>query len=135
MKNKYFYKAQELNIPLFTGEELVQEKTLLSEFFDDVCLKKIEKVLEKFKNVYEIFDKGNRKFVAENEFEEAALADLRYEMESLFYVIRDNYPGENTRERQAFENALRVIISIFVCVPTIIVDRAKDEILDYTLRK
>lgn len=134
MEDKYAKKVLELNIPLFTVEELTQENDWLSEFFGFACLKKIEKVIDKVKTVNQIFEGGQRAFEARNEFEEAALADLRHEMEILFYQIKEDFPGNEFMQSGALSDSMKVLISIFVNVPTIMTDRAKDEILDYAVK-
>jgi len=129
--DKYLKKAQDLNIQIFMIEELL-DSYWLAEFFEYDCLQKIEKVIEKLKKVDELF--GSKKtFIAENEFEEAALADLRHEMEILFYQIKDDCPGGDVIERGILCDSIRVLISIFVLVPTIMTDRSKDDILNYAV--
>ena len=130
---KYLKKIQDLNIQIFTAEELL-DSYWLAEFFEYDCLKKIEKVIEKLEKVDELFVFGSgRKYIAENEYEEAALADLRHEMEILFYQIKDDFPGGEVFEQGALRDSMHVLISIFILVPTIMSDRSKDEILDYAI--
>lgn len=130
---KYQNKVMELNIQLFTADELTEMDDWLTEFFGYACLQKVENVITRFKNVYQLFNEGRRKFVAENELEEAALADLRYEMECLFYQIKDDYPGGDIVERGILYESIRVLISVFMCIPTIMTDYAKDNILNYAV--
>lgn len=122
-------KIQELNIQIFTAEEML-DSNWLAEFFEYDCLQKIKAVIEKFDKVDNLFG-CRRKYVAENEFEEAALADLRHEMEILFYQIKKDCQGGEILERGALCDSMRIIISIFVLVPTIVSDRFKDDVLQY----
>ena len=135
MEDKYLKKVHEFNIPLFTASEMIQEEDWLSEFFGYDSLKMIEKVLKTFRYVYQLFENGNRKFVAESAYEEAALADLRHEMEVLFYQVKDDFPGKEVLERGALSDSMHILISIFICIPTIMSDHAKEDILNYTIEK
>ena len=124
------------HINVLTIDELVSETPDVTKFFGYQVLICLDEVERQFKNVYTIFDKSAElllKGCARNEYEEAALHDLRYAIETLFYQIKKDFPGNDIFEYGALCDGIKAIISIFIVLPDIMHDRAKEEIFEYAV--
>ena len=134
--NKYEDYMTQNHINILTIEELITEKPEVTKFFGYAVLANIDDVSQKFKNVYTLFDKSPEKLKdchAKNEYEEAALHDLRYAMETLFYHIRDVFPGNSFLEHGALCDGIKYIISIYIHLPNIMHKKEKDDIFNYAV--
>lgn len=133
--NKYMNYMITNHINLLSIEEIIEDKEAcynfnLSKMIADVC--------KNFENVYTLFDKSSELLLnchSRNEYEEAALANLRYSMEELFYQIKKIYPGNKLMEFIIISHGATVIISIFLHLPNIMADVFKDEIFNYIVQK
>ena len=133
--NKYMNYMIDNHIKFMSIEEIIKNKEArqnydLSEMITDVC--------KNFENVYTLFDESSELLLnchSRNEYEEAALASLRYSMENLFYQIKKLYPGNTLTEWMIISYGTTVIISIFLHLPNIMADVFKDEIFNYAIQK
>ena len=124
-----------LTIKELTNEDVERQKKI-KDFYGFKVLNNIIKVSEKFKVVYTHFDENAELLKdchARNEYEEAALHDLRHEMELLYYLVKSDYPGKNFLERGALSYGLKCVISIFIILPNIMHAKEKKEIFSYAL--
>ena len=136
MKNKYQDYMAQNHINVLTIDELISESPNITKFFGYKVLGCLDEVNRQFCHVYEIFNKSEELLLnchARNEYEEAALHDLRHAMETLFYQIREDLPGSGMFEYGAICDSVKTLISIFIHLPNIMHGRAKDEIFDYAV--
>lgn len=136
-KNNYEDYMTQNHINILTVQELISERTDVTKFFGYPVLSYLDEVTQKFKDVYTIFDESPDLLVnchARNEHEEAALHDLRHAMETLFYQVKEDYPGNDIFEYGALCDGMKTIISIFIHLPNIMHGREKKEIFDYAVK-
>ena len=137
-KNSYEDYMTQNHINVLTIEELISETPDVTKFFGYAVLSCLDEVTQKFKNVYIHFDKSADLLLdchARNEYEEAALHDLRYAMETLFYYIKDDFPGKDMFEHGVICDGIKTLISIFIRLPNIMHSRTKDEIFNYAVTR
>ncbi len=136
-KNVYEDYMTQNHINVLSIEELCSETKDVSKFFGYSSLSLMDEVSQSFKKVYTLFDKSRENLLdchARNAYEEAALHDLRYAMEKLFYQIREDYPGNDMFEHGALCDAAKLLISIFIVLPNIMYEKAKENIFNCIIK-
>lgn len=136
-KNNYEDYMTQNHINVLEISELITEKAEVTKFFGYEVLGCIDEVSQKFKIVYVRFDKSAKLLLnchARNEYEEAALHDLRHAMETLFYKIKEDFPGNDFMQYGALCDGAKYLVSIFIRLPNIMHDREKKEIFNYVVK-
>ena len=134
--NKYEDYMTQNHIKIFTIEEIIADS--VPQVFDYPILEKVDNVKKSFNKVFVFFDKSPELLQnchARNAFEEAALHNLRFEMERLYYQVKEDFPGKDLFERTYLSNSMKYIISIFIIIPNIMYDKTEDEIFNYAVDK
>lgn len=138
MKNsKYEDYMTQNHIAVPTIQELISERPEVTKFFGYEVLGCIDDVSQKLKTVYTLFDESAEELLdchARNEYEEAALHDLRHAMETLYYKIKEDFPGNDFMQHGALCDGAKNIISIFIHIPNIMHGREKNEIFNYAVK-
>ena len=137
MKNKYQDYMAQSHINVLTIDELISESPDITKFFGYRVLGCLDEVYRQFNHVYEIFDKSEELLLnchARNEYEEAALHDLRHAMEILFYQVKEDFPGNDMFEHGALCDSAKTLVSIFIHLPNIMHCREKDDMFNYLVR-
>ena len=137
-KDKYEDYITQSHIDILTIQELINETTDVTKFFGYPVLSCLDEVSQKFKIIYNMFNESTELMLnchARNEYEEAALHDLRHVMEILYYQIKQDFPGNDIFEHGALCDGMKTLISIFIHLPNIMHGREKNEIFDYALTR
>lgn len=136
MNNKYKEYMTKSHIKILSIEDIISEN--VPQLSSYPILKKIFNVKKSFNIIFVFFDRSPELLLnchSRNAFEEAALHDLRYDMERLYYEVKESFPGKDLFENTYFSISMKYIVSIFVYIPNIMCEAAKDEIFDYAVSK
>ncbi len=140
MREKIENYLSERHIHALTNEEISKSdipgllQLWQNDYYEnDSLVKHFRSMIEKFSALYVIFDTKDYLLLegkSQNEYEEACFADLRYDMECLFYVIKERVIADMFDEFMIFSSVV-YIFSICINIPEIMTKNYQKKILQF----
>ena len=138
MKDKYSDYMTQNHIHVLKNSEICHHEMIDGEkFASSPLLEPLNNLVEKFGIVYQSFSCSDELLAgaeSRNEYEEAALADLRFAVENLFYKIKEVGVDGNIVEQSIIFVCFKYMVSVFIRLPSLLTDNFKDRIFEYAVK-